>query len=224
MPSFYWIFGPNGSGKSTFALDVNNGAEHVNTDSILLALVEKDAPGLINKLKADPDNTTLHENFLTICGNNITGASAEAFNSARHLIIENKDLSFENNFLPKARNEIIALAKEKNYDINFIYFASPSVDACLERVRTRTTYTGQYVSDVQRRYTQGLADINNMLGDCGSINEIKIYTTFAEQTGNARLLIQIEKGKVSISNKELKEYIPIMPGLKIFTKEKGRGM
>jgi len=222
MPQLNWIFGPNGAGKTTFAttfLDV----EHINVDFILLELIQRSYPGIINKLKENPTEWWIQDTYLTELENNLDRARTTALNCIDELLDFNESFSVESNFLPSQTEKFFNTAIDKGYNINFIYVALPSIEMCIKRVEERTAITGQYVSNIgiNDRFNKGIFEVNTLL-DPGNqlkykkqINSISIVS--GENINDMRDILFIFKGVQRMYDSLLiKTYSRIIPSLKIY--------
>ncbi len=138
---FWLIAGPNGVGKTTYAmrhLRAAIGSIHfVNLDEIARGL----SP--LEPRAAD------------------RAAGRVALMRARELIRERRTFTMETTLAGRSHIGLIGEAEARGLRFGLLYFALPSVELCLERVRRRVTEGGHDVPevDVRRRFSRSFANL-----------------------------------------------------------------
>lgn len=142
-PAWFWLIaGPNGVGKTTYAmrhLRAAIGSIHfVNLDEIARGLSPLD-PRAADR-----------------------AAGRVALMRARELIRERRTFAMETTLAGRSHLGLVAEAEARGLQFGLLYFALPSVELCLERVRRRVTEGGHDVpaADVRRRFGRSFANLD----------------------------------------------------------------
>lgn len=143
-PSWFWLIaGANGVGKTTYAMRhlraVIGSIHFVNLDEI--------ARGLSPLEPRAADRS----------------AARVALMRARELIRERRTFAMETTLAGRSHLGLVGEAEARGLRFGLLYFALPSVELCLERIRRRVTEGGHDVpeTDVRRRFARSFANLES---------------------------------------------------------------
>lgn len=144
MPKLYLISGCNGAGKTTACFtilpDMLNCKEFVNADEI--------AKGLS---PFQPETVSFHAGRIML----------ERINE---LLDQNVDFAIETTLTTLSYQNLIELAKTKDYTITLLFFWLNDVNLAIERVKTRVAEGGHSIPEevIIRRYIKGILNLTKV--------------------------------------------------------------
>ena len=161
-PIFYLVAGNNGAGKTTFIDQVLKGlAELVNTDIIAAA-----------RGKGDID------------------AGREALKKINQFIKTGQSFIYETTLSGKTPENLVTKAKNKGFEVNFVYLGLNAPEMYQERVKERVKEGGHDVPAgvIKRRYEKSLKNAETMIKKVDT-------STFFDNTRPERDLLFIQNGR-----------------------------
>jgi predicted ABC-type ATPase len=141
-PAWFWLIaGPNGVGKTTYAL------RHLRAaiGSIHFVNLDEIARGLSPLEPRAADRS----------------AGRVALMRARELIRARRTFAMETTLAGRSHLGLVSEAEAQGLRFGLLYFALPSVELCLERIRRRVTEGGHDVpeADVRRRFSRSFGNL-----------------------------------------------------------------
>jgi len=141
-PAWFWLIaGPNGVGKTTYAL------RHLRAaiGSIHFVNLDEIARGLSPLEPRAADRS----------------AGRVALMRARELIRARRTFAMETTLAGRSHLGLVGEAEARGLRFGLLYFALPSVELCLERIRRRVTEGGHDVpeADVRRRFSRSFGNL-----------------------------------------------------------------
>ena len=146
-PAWFWLIaGPNGVGKTTYAL------RHLRAaiGSIHFVNLDEIARGLSPLEPRAADRS----------------AARVALMRARELIRARRTFAMETTLAGRSHLGLVGEAEARGLRFGLLYFALPSVELCLERIRRRVTEGGHDVpeADVRRRFARSFGNLETYRG------------------------------------------------------------
>lgn len=182
-PRLIILAGPNGAGKSTFA--ENSDLKFISELGINSFDYDLEFKKLYDKFSSIM-NTQLEENLSVRAKEIFEERAIEALQDKRHF-------SFQTNYDKGYTEEWRARFANAGFDTELYFLYVDEVDLCISRVAKRVREGGHNVpvDEIRSRFTKGLKNLDNTIGD---FNKVVIINT-SEKTN--RLLYECTNDQIN---------------------------